>query len=93
MGRDEFRLLLSPFCLRWANEDIEILLSSFCCCRLLLAESRAVAVLLTVLLLVVVAGAAMAGADASSSLNLDPPSTFNRHEGRRSAIVAVVVVE
>lgn len=79
------RLLLSPFCLRWANEDIEILLSSFCCCcccRLFAEESRAV----TVLLVVLVAGVVLVGADASSSLNLDPPSTFNRHEGLRSAM-------
>lgn len=78
------RLLLSPFCLRWANEDIEILLSSFCCCCCcrLFEESRAV----TVLLAALVAGV-LVGAEASSSLNLDPASTFNRHEGLRSAMV------
>lgn len=85
VGRDELRVLLSPFCLRWANEDNEILLSSFCCCcddRLLFEESRAVAVLL-----LLVGAALLVGAVASSSLNLEPPSTFNRHEGLRSAMV------
>lgn len=41
---------------------------------------------MTVLLVVLVAGVVLVGADASSSLNLDPPSTFNRHEGLRSAM-------
>lgn len=61
----QLKVLLSPFCLRWASEDAEILLSSFCWVRVLFEESKAVLLLVLLLLLVGV----MAGAVASSSLN------------------------
>lgn len=63
----QLKVLLSPFCLRWASEDAEILLSSFCWVRVLFEESKA-ALLLVLLLLLLLVGV-MAGAVASSSLN------------------------